>query len=95
MAANLAGSIHLIRAALPFLRKQGGGRIVQVSSEGGQIAYPGFSLYHATKWGIEGFVESVAQEVGAVRHRLHHRRAGADRHEFRNQPRPRRALGGL
>ena len=63
IAANLAGSIHLIRAALPYLRKQGGGRIVQVSSEGGQIAYPGFSLYHATKWGIEGFVESVAQEV--------------------------------
>jgi len=63
IATNLAGSIHLIRAALPLLRKQGGGRIVQVSSEGGQIAYPGFSLYHATKWGIEGFVESVAQEV--------------------------------
>jgi len=63
IAANLAGSIHLIRAALPFLQKQGGGRIIQVSSEGGQIAYPGFSLYHATKWGIEGFVESVAQEV--------------------------------
>jgi NAD(P)-dependent dehydrogenase (short-subunit alcohol dehydrogenase family) len=63
IATNLAGSIHLIRAALPLLRQQGGGRIVQVSSEGGQIAYPGFSLYHATKWGIEGFVESVAQEV--------------------------------
>lgn len=63
IAANLAGSIHLIRAALPYLRKQGGGRIVQISSEGGQMAYPGFSLYHATKWGIEGFVESVAQEV--------------------------------
>ncbi|WP_064710449.1 SDR family oxidoreductase [Rhizobium bangladeshense] len=63
IATNLAGSIHLIRAALPLLRKQGGGRIVQVSSEGGQIAYPGFSLYHATKWGIEGFVEAVAQEV--------------------------------
>ncbi|MBY5754205.1 SDR family oxidoreductase [Rhizobium leguminosarum bv. viciae] len=63
IATNLTGSIHLIRAALPRFRKQGGGRIVQVSSEGGQIAYPGFSLYHATKWGIEGFVESVAQEV--------------------------------
>ncbi|SCB58432.1 Short-chain dehydrogenase [Rhizobium aethiopicum] len=63
IATNLVGSIHLIRAALPLLRKQGGGRIVQVSSEGGQIAYPGFSLYHATKWGIEGFVEAVAQEV--------------------------------
>lgn len=63
IATNLVGSIHLIRAALPHLRRQGGGRIVQVSSEGGQIAYPGFSLYHATKWGIEGFIEAVAQEV--------------------------------
>lgn len=63
IATNLTGSIHLIRAALPHLRRQRGGRIVQVSSEGGQIAYPCFSLYHATKWGIEGFVESVAQEV--------------------------------
>jgi NAD(P)-dependent dehydrogenase (short-subunit alcohol dehydrogenase family) len=60
---NLLGSIALVRAALPHLRHQGGGRILQVSSEGGQIAYPGFSLYHATKWGIEGFVEAVAQEV--------------------------------
>ena len=60
---NLIGSIALIRAALPHLRAQGGGRIVQVSSEGGQIAYPSFGLYHATKWGIEGFIEAVAQEV--------------------------------
>lgn len=63
VATNLTGSIQLIRAALPLLRGQGGGRIVQLSSEGGQIAYPNFSLYHATKWGIEGFVEAVAQEV--------------------------------
>lgn len=63
IATNLTGSIQIIRAALPHLRRQGGGRIVQVSSEGGQIAYPNFSLYHATKWGIEGFIESVAQEV--------------------------------
>jgi NAD(P)-dependent dehydrogenase (short-subunit alcohol dehydrogenase family) len=63
IAVNLTASIKLIRAALPHLRRQGGGRIIQVSSEGGQIAYPGFSLYHATKWGVEGFVESVAKEV--------------------------------
>lgn len=65
IATNLMGSIQLIRAAIPFLRQQGGGRIVQLSSEGGQIAYPDFSLYHATKWGIEGFVEAVRQEVAA------------------------------
>ncbi len=63
IATNLTASIQLIRAAIPHLRAQGGGRILQVSSEGGQIAYPNFSLYHATKWGIEGFVEAVAQEV--------------------------------
>ena len=63
IATNLTGSIQIIRAVLPHLRAQGGGRIVQISSEGGQIAYPNFSLYHATKWGIEGFVESVAKEV--------------------------------
>ena len=63
IATNLVGSIQLVRAALPHLRAQGGGRIVQVSSEGGQVAYPNFSLYHATKWGIEGFIEAVSQEV--------------------------------
>lgn len=60
---NLIGSIELIRAAIPHLRAQGGGRVLQLSSEGGQIAYPAFSFYHATKWGIEGFVEAVAQET--------------------------------
>jgi len=60
---NLTGSIQLIRAALPHLRAQAGGRIIQISSYGGQVALPGNSLYHATKWGIEGFAESVAQEV--------------------------------
>ncbi len=65
IATNLVGSIQFIRACLPHLRNQGGGHIVQVSSEGGQTTYPGFSLYHATKWGIEGFVEALAQEVAA------------------------------
>jgi NAD(P)-dependent dehydrogenase (short-subunit alcohol dehydrogenase family) len=60
---NLIGSIAVIRAALPHLRAQEGGRVLQVSSEGGQVAYPNFSLYHASKWGIEGFVEATAQEV--------------------------------
>jgi len=63
VATNLLGPIQLIRAVLPYLRAQGGGRVIQISSYGGQVAFPGNSLYHATKWGIEGFVESVAQEV--------------------------------
>jgi NAD(P)-dependent dehydrogenase (short-subunit alcohol dehydrogenase family) len=60
---NLIGSIQLIRAVLPHLRAQGGGRILQLSSYGGQVAFPGSSMYHATKWGIEGFAEAVAAEV--------------------------------
>jgi NAD(P)-dependent dehydrogenase (short-subunit alcohol dehydrogenase family) len=63
IATNLTGSIQLIRSALPHLRAQGGGRIIQISSYGGQVAFPGNSMYHATKWGIEGFAEAVAQEV--------------------------------
>lgn len=63
IATNLMGSIALIRSALPHLRAQGSGRVVQLSSYGGQVAFPGNSLYHATKWGIEGFAESVAAEV--------------------------------
>ncbi|MEQ8268781.1 MAG: SDR family oxidoreductase [Parvibaculum sp.] len=63
IATNIVGSIDVIRAAIPHMREQGGGRILQVSSAGGQIAHPGFSLYHTTKWGIEGFVEAVALEV--------------------------------
>jgi len=63
IATNLTASIQLIRASLPLLRLQGGGRFMQVSSEGGQVTYPNFSLYHATKWGIEGFVEAVSKEV--------------------------------
>ncbi len=63
IATNLIGSIQVIRAALPHLRAQGGGRIVQMSTVGGQTADPGASLYHASKWGIEGFVDSLAKEL--------------------------------
>jgi NAD(P)-dependent dehydrogenase (short-subunit alcohol dehydrogenase family) len=63
IATNLVAPIRLIRLVLPHLRAQGGGRITQMSWYGGQVTFAGNSLYHATKWGIEGFVESVAQEV--------------------------------
>jgi NAD(P)-dependent dehydrogenase (short-subunit alcohol dehydrogenase family) len=60
---NLLGSIQTVRAALPHLRSQGGGRIIQLSTMGGQAVFPGGSLYHASKWGIEGFIDALAQEV--------------------------------
>lgn len=63
IATNLTAPIQMTRAVLPHMRKAGGGRIIEMSSYGGQVAFPGNSLYHATKWGLEGFAESVAQEV--------------------------------
>jgi len=63
IATHLLGSMQVIRAALPHLRAQGGGRILQLSSVGGQAAFPGGSMYRAGKWGIEDFVDAVAQEV--------------------------------
>ncbi len=63
IAANLTGSIMFIKNSLSFLRKQGGGRIIQISSFEGQVATPGSSIYNATKFGIEGFCEALSQEV--------------------------------
>jgi NAD(P)-dependent dehydrogenase (short-subunit alcohol dehydrogenase family) len=60
---NLIGSIQVVRAALPHLRAQGGGRLIQLSTYGGQAVNPGAGLYHASKWGIEGFMESTALDV--------------------------------
>ena len=60
---NLTGPIHLAQAVLPHLRAQGGGRIIQISSMAGQRGSPGTAVYCATKWGVEGFFESLAAEV--------------------------------
>ena len=65
IATNMVAPIQLTRGVLPHLRAQGGGRIVAVSSMGGQITTPGGSLYHASKWGVEGFFESLVGEVAA------------------------------
>ena len=83
VATNLVGPVHFIRAALPHLRAQGGGRVIQISSYGGQVAFAGNSLYHATKWGIEGFVESVAQEVASFGIGMTIVEPGGARTEFR------------
>ncbi|WP_394619806.1 SDR family oxidoreductase [Lentzea sp. JNUCC 0626] len=63
IALNLTAPIHLLRAALPHFRAQGGGRFIQTTTMGAHITTPGASLYHASKWGVEGFLESVIPEV--------------------------------
>lgn len=60
---NLFGALWVTQAALPIMRAQGSGHIIQVSSIGGVSAFPGVGLYHASKWGLEGFSQTLAQEV--------------------------------
>jgi len=60
---NVFGLMAVCREAIPFLRKQGSGRIINVSSVGGQITLPLYSSYHATKWAVEGFTESLQFEL--------------------------------
>lgn len=83
LMTDLVGSIYLIRAVLPYLRQQGFGRIIQMSSYGGQVAFAGNSMYHAAKWGIEGFVESVAQEMAPFNVGMTIVEPGGARTEFR------------
>ena len=83
IATNLTGSIQLIKSALPYLRQQGGGRIIQLSSYGGQVAFPANAMYHATKFGIEGYCEAVAQEVAQFHIGVTIVEPGGARTEFR------------
>ncbi|WP_406222056.1 SDR family oxidoreductase [Streptomyces canus] len=63
---NVLGPLWVTQAALPLLRAQRGGHIVQVSSIGGLAAFPSLGLYNASKWALEGMSEALAQEVGPL-----------------------------
>ena len=60
---NLLGVVYVTKAALPVLRRQGSGHIIQVSSIGGRLATPGLSAYQAAKWAVGGFSEVLAKEA--------------------------------
>ncbi|MCK9861142.1 oxidoreductase [Paenibacillus sp. ATY16] len=63
---NLWGVVHVTKAALPVLREQGHGHIVQFSSIGGRTGAPGLGPYQMAKWGVEGFSEVLAKEVNPL-----------------------------
>jgi NAD(P)-dependent dehydrogenase (short-subunit alcohol dehydrogenase family) len=60
---NVFGALWVTKAALPILREQSSGHIIQVSSIGGVTAFPGIGMYHASKWALEAFSQSLSQEV--------------------------------
>lgn len=60
---NLFGALWVTQAALPYLREQGSGHILQVSSIGGVTAFANVGMYHASKWALEGISQALAREV--------------------------------
>jgi NAD(P)-dependent dehydrogenase (short-subunit alcohol dehydrogenase family) len=63
LETNLFGKLWVTQAALPYLREQQGGHILQVSSMGGLISFPMLGIHHASKWALEGLSDALAQEV--------------------------------
>lgn len=60
---NVFGLMRVTRAAIKLMRPKGGGKIIQISSMGGKITFPLYSIYHATKFAVEGFTESLHYEL--------------------------------
>ena len=63
---NFYGVVNLTRAAVPVLRRQRSGHIIQISSVGGRIGTPGMSAYQSAKWAVGGFTEVLNQELGPI-----------------------------
>ncbi len=63
---NFLGTVYATKAAVPILRRQGGGRIIQISSLGGRIGSPGMTAYQSAKWAVGGFSEALAAEVAPL-----------------------------
>ena len=63
MEVNYLGTAHIVKAALPIMKKQGAGDVIAIVSAGGTKGYPEWSGYCATKWAVMGFMDSFAQEV--------------------------------
>ncbi|WP_328648840.1 SDR family NAD(P)-dependent oxidoreductase [Amycolatopsis sp. NBC_00348] len=66
LETNFFGTVHVTKAAVPVLRRQGGGRIIQISSVGGRIGSPGMTAYQSAKWAVGGFSEALAAEVAPL-----------------------------
>ncbi|QKJ31343.1 SDR family NAD(P)-dependent oxidoreductase [Mucilaginibacter mali] len=66
LETNLYAPIEVSRAVIPYMRKQGGGRILQISSVGGRVGNAGITIYQAAKFGLSGFSEGLAKELAPL-----------------------------
>ena len=73
LAIHLWGPFYTMQAAIPAMREQGGGRIVNIASIGGLVAVPHLSPYSASKFALVGLSDGVRAEAGQGRHLRHHR----------------------
>jgi short-subunit dehydrogenase len=79
---NVFGLMRVTREAVRIMRMQKGGTIVQIASVGGRVAFPLYSIYHGTKWAVEGFTESLQYEVAQFNIKLKLIEPGAIKTEF-------------
>jgi NAD(P)-dependent dehydrogenase (short-subunit alcohol dehydrogenase family) len=92
MEVMFFGAVHLTKAVLPYMRRNGSGSIVQMSSQGGQMSPPGFGGYCATKFALEGISEALATEVAPFGIRVLLVEPGAFRTRFHGRVRLAEAL---
>jgi short-subunit dehydrogenase len=79
---NVFGLMRVTREAIKIMRNQNSGTIVQIASVGGRVAFPLYSIYHGTKWAVEGFTESLQYEVAQFNIKLKLIEPGAIKTEF-------------
>ncbi|WP_206513058.1 SDR family oxidoreductase [Larkinella soli] len=84
---NVFGLMRVTREAVKLMREQGGGTIIQIASMGGRLAFPLYSIYHGTKWAVEGFSESLHYELKPLGIHLKIIEPGATRTEFAGRSR--------
>lgn len=81
---NVFGVMNVTKAILPYFRSKKGGTIINTSSMGGRITFPLYSVYHSTKWALEGFMESLQFELKRFNIRIYNIEPGAIKTEFGN-----------
>ena len=84
---NVLGLMRCTRAVIPHFRAQGRGTIVQIASVGGRVTFPLYSIYHATKWAVEGFSESLQYELEPLGIRVKIIEPGAIKTDFYDRSR--------